>query len=81
MLPIVEYTDLGLSADVNREWAILDTFDMYSPAHDHPQTISVVKKWFASAGFVDVDVRRGQNGIVGRGKMPSESVNALTKEL
>lgn len=34
-----------------REWCILDTFDMYSPEHDHPQTIRTVKKWVEETGI------------------------------
>lgn len=34
-----------------REWVILDTFDMFSPEHDHPQKISTVKKWFEDFGM------------------------------
>jgi len=70
LVPIVEYSYLRLPRAMNREWAILDTFDMYSPEHDHPQRISTVRSWFQSAGFIDVDVRRGPNGIVGRGSKP-----------
>jgi ubiquinone/menaquinone biosynthesis C-methylase UbiE len=33
-----------------REWVILDTFDMFSPEHDHPQKISTVKQWFEEFG-------------------------------
>ena len=68
LIPIAEYSHLKLSSEVNKEWAILDTFDMYSPAHDHPQKISTVRKWFVSAGFIDVDVRHGPNGIIGKGR-------------
>ena len=70
LIPIVEYSHLKLPPAVNREWAILDTFDMYSPAHDHPQRMATVSRWFTSAGFTDVDVRYGPNGIVGRGWKP-----------
>lgn len=70
LLPIVEYSHLGLSRELNREWAILDTFDMYSPAHDHPQSLKSVRRWFAEAGFEDIEVRYGPNGVVGRGKRP-----------
>ncbi len=70
LLPICEYTHLGLSPEVNREWAVLDTFDMYSPAHDHPQTLDTLARWFAEAGFVNVHVARGPNGIIGRGMKP-----------
>lgn len=70
MMPIVEYSHLGLDKKLNVEWAILDTFDMYSPAHDHPQTMESVKKWFSEVGFTDVKVWYGDNGVVGRGKRP-----------
>ena len=68
--PIVEYSYLGLKPEVNKQWAILDTFDMYSPAHDHPQTIEAVRRWFAEIEFEDVEVARGPNGIIGRGRRP-----------
>jgi SAM-dependent methyltransferase len=68
LLPIVEYSHLGLPSELNREWAILDTFDMYSPAHDHPQSLGTVKDWFREAGFRDVKVGFGANGIVGKGQ-------------
>ena len=68
--PIVEYSHLGLPPNINKQWAILDTFDMYSPAHDHPQTVKSVRSWFAEIGYEDVFVGRGPNGIIGRGKRP-----------
>lgn len=70
LLPITDYSHLGLTPEVNREWAVLDTFDMYSPAHDHPQTQETLARWFAEAGFVDLHVARGPNGIIGRGMKP-----------
>jgi SAM-dependent methyltransferase len=69
--PIAEYSDLGLPPEVNREWAILDTFDMYAPAHDHPQSVSTVRRWFNDVGFTDIVSERGPNGVVGRGRRPS----------
>lgn len=68
LLPIAEYGHLGLSQELNREWSILDSFDMLSPAHDHPQTLASVRKWFIDAAFVDVVVKRGPNGVIGRGQ-------------
>jgi len=48
----------NLSKDELREWVILDTFDMFSPQHDHPQKISTVKKWLEDSGvqitFADI---------------------------
>ncbi len=74
LVPIVEYSHIKLSPEVNKEWAILDTFDMYSPVHDHPQRMTTVNTWFVSAGFINVDVRQGPNGIVGKGKKPVSTI-------
>lgn len=68
LVPIVEYSHLGLSRELNVQWAILDTFDMYSPAHDHPQSLESVTRWFREAGFEDIHVRPGLNGVVGSGR-------------
>jgi SAM-dependent methyltransferase len=40
-----------LSSDELRDWVILDTFDMFSPEYDNPQTIKQVKEWMESAGL------------------------------
>ena len=53
-LPIVDIKGTlppNLSKQELREWVILDTFDMFSPEHDHPQRISTVKKWFEEFGM------------------------------
>jgi len=68
IMPIVEYSHLGLPPELNRQWAILDTFDMYSPAHDHPQSIETVTRWFEDSGFTDISVGYGPNGVVGKGR-------------
>jgi len=68
--PIVEYSHLGLTAEQNRQWTVLDTFDMYAPAHDHPQSAATLRRWFEAAGFVEVRVFNGPNGVVGRGRRP-----------
>jgi SAM-dependent methyltransferase len=67
LLPIAEHSHLGLTPALNHEWAVLDTFDLYSPAHDHPRSEGTVTRWFQEAGFRDVHVGPGPNGIVGRG--------------
>ena len=69
--PIVEYSHLGLSPEQNVQWAVLDTFDMYSPAYDLPQTADTVRSWFAAAGFTQIEVFNGLNGVVGRGRRPA----------
>ncbi len=53
---------------VLKEWTVLDTFDMLMPVYDHPQSLDDVRRWFAQAGLVDVEVGRGFNGIEGRGR-------------
>lgn len=45
-----------------REWVRLDTFDMYSPAHDHPQTFARVSSWLEEAGF-RVDPRHPHGAV------------------
>ncbi len=40
----------GLPKEALREWVILDTFDMFSPAYDNPQRVSTVKKWMEESG-------------------------------
>ena len=42
---------------------ILSALDMYSPVHDHPQTLKTVRKWFSDAGLVDIYVGTGFNGV------------------
>jgi SAM-dependent methyltransferase len=49
---------------------ILSALDMFSPVHDHPQTIGAVRQWFSDSGLVDVYIGEGFNGINARGKKP-----------
>lgn len=52
-LPVVDIFDtlpLGLSKQQRREWVVLDTFDMFSPAFDNPQRIEAVAAMFERAG-------------------------------
>jgi SAM-dependent methyltransferase len=67
--PVVEYSQLGLPSDLNKEWAVLDTFDIYAPAYDLPQSLATVRRWFDEEGFDDVVVRPGINGVIGRGRL------------
>jgi SAM-dependent methyltransferase len=68
VLPIANYEGiLPLSPAQLREWALLDTFDMLAPAHDHPQSEATVGEWFAAAGLRNVEVFRA-GVVVGRGR-------------
>jgi SAM-dependent methyltransferase len=47
---VKESFPVTLSKEEIREWTILDTFDMFSPEHDHPQRIQNVAKMFSKYG-------------------------------
>lgn len=51
-LPLVDLRNFpsGLDPKLRREWAVLDTFDMFSPEHDHPQRIRDVTAMFERSG-------------------------------
>ena len=57
-----------LPPDLQKEWAILDTFDMLSPTYDLPQNMESVRSWFEGAGLRVIDLRYGYNGICGIGR-------------
>ena len=59
-----------LSEDMLKEWAVLDAFDILSPVYDHPQYLETVREWFLRAGFTDIEVKYGHNGIEGNGVKP-----------
>jgi 2-polyprenyl-3-methyl-5-hydroxy-6-metoxy-1,4-benzoquinol methylase len=67
LLPVANYRGIfPLSDAQQREWSILDTFDMFSPSHDYPQTAPVMRRWFADAGFAEHEVFHS-GLLVGRG--------------
>ncbi|VUX55655.1 2-polyprenyl-3-methyl-5-hydroxy-6-metoxy-1, 4-benzoquinol methylase [uncultured Woeseiaceae bacterium] len=67
-LLIADYRGVfDLSDDMLKEWAILDTFDMLSPAYDYPQTLETIEEWFAETGLKFVEVTDGYLGPLGRG--------------
>jgi len=67
LVPVANYESIfPLSPEQLREWALLDTFDMLSPAHDHPQKRETLLSWFQEAGLKNIEVfRRGV--FIGRG--------------
>lgn len=67
LIPVANYTGVyPLSIEQIKEWAVLDTFDMLAPAHDHPQTLTTLSEWFAEARLENVKVFR-KGFFVGRG--------------
>lgn len=67
LFPIADFSALDVSPDLRREMAVLDTFDMYSPRFDKPQTILTVRAWMKKAGLRNARVNYGDNGIIARG--------------
>nr|WP_321404164.1 class I SAM-dependent methyltransferase [uncultured Desulfobacter sp.] len=68
--PIVDFSYLDLPYDLHKQWSILDTFDWYAPAHDHPQSVASIQGWYRMVGFVDVKVTYGPNGVIAKGRRP-----------
>jgi SAM-dependent methyltransferase len=74
LLPVANYDGVHeLSEAQIREWAVLDTFDMLSPEHDHPRSARTVRQWLEAANLVDIEVIRAGH-VIGRGRKPIEGV-------
>lgn len=68
-LQIADYRGIyPLDEAALREWAVLDTFDMLAPRYDYPQDPDTLGAWFESAGFTDIHVAPGPNGLDARGR-------------
>jgi SAM-dependent methyltransferase len=72
---IADYASvMGNSPDnLVKEWAYLDTYDLFSPKFDKPATLSTFKKWYEDVGLINIDIRYGYNGVEGRGVKPKIS--------
>jgi SAM-dependent methyltransferase len=53
-----------------KELALLDTFDALSPAYDRPATVGMVRRWFESAGFEDVQLSCAGSWVKAKGRRP-----------
>lgn len=60
----------GMKPEMYKEFAIVDIFDMLSPAYDYPQTIETFNQWHEEAGLSEIEVHYGYNGLEGRGRRP-----------
>jgi hypothetical protein len=68
LIPVVNYNGVyPLDERQQREWALLDTFDMWAPAYDRPQTLAALRSWFENAGFAAIEVYHS-GFFVGRGR-------------
>jgi 2-polyprenyl-3-methyl-5-hydroxy-6-metoxy-1,4-benzoquinol methylase len=67
LVPVANYYGiLPLSDRQQKEWSLLDTFDMLSPAYDHPQTATTAREWMLRAGMKDVEILKAGH-LVARG--------------
>jgi SAM-dependent methyltransferase len=71
LIPVSNHApDFPLSPEQVREWGLLDTHDMLSPAFDQPQRQATLSAWFSEAGLEDVRVFR-KGFLVGQGTKPA----------
>ena len=70
LIPVANYyAILPLNDIQQREWSLLDTFDWFSPRHDHPQTAATVKEWMERSGLHNIEVLKAGH-LVARGTAP-----------
>jgi uncharacterized protein YbaR (Trm112 family) len=64
LLPVASahLQSVALSAEDFRTWVLLDTFDMYSPAYDQPQTFAKIARLLAQENFENIE-RHPHGGI------------------
>jgi SAM-dependent methyltransferase len=71
LIPVANYTNVyPLNDRQLREWALLDTFDMWAPAYDQPQSLATVRSWFSDTGFTNINAFHA-GFFVGRGIKPA----------
>ncbi len=70
-LLVADYSPLGLSGQVLKEWAYLDTFDMLAPRYDRPASRTAFQNWAQSAGLIDVEAEYTGHGVVLRARTES----------
>lgn len=68
LVPVLSYYGiLPLSDQQQREWSLLDTFDMFAPKYDSPQTSATAMLWMELAGMKDIEILKAGH-LVARGK-------------
>jgi SAM-dependent methyltransferase len=76
IIPVANYThERRLSLRQRYQWAILDTFDMLSPAYDQPQTEAEVVGALQRAGLADVHRRDVPGGLTVMGSKPADGAS------
>jgi 2-polyprenyl-3-methyl-5-hydroxy-6-metoxy-1,4-benzoquinol methylase len=65
LIPVASYDGvLPLTRKQLEEWALLDTFDWFSPTFDYPQTAETVHAWMERAEMADFEVVRAGHLVV-----------------
>jgi SAM-dependent methyltransferase len=72
-LLVADYSFLGLTGEMLKEWAYLDTFDMLAPRYDTPVRKTTFESWFLGAGLEKVAAEYTAHGVVARGTRPVSS--------
>lgn len=68
--PVSHAPRLNYKDEELKQVKILSALDMLSPVYDQPQRMEEVRRWFDESGLVDVQLKRGFNGINAKGKRP-----------
>ena len=76
-LLVADYSFLGLTGAMLKEWSYLDTFDMLAPRYDRPVTLGTFRQWAVAAGLVDIEAEYTPHGVVLRAEAPLQPT-ALT---
>jgi len=72
MIPVANHFDgLDLNSEQIKEWALLDTFDWFSPEYDQPQSAQTAENWMHEAKMKDVQILRAGH-LVARGHRSDE---------
>jgi SAM-dependent methyltransferase len=67
LVPVANYSGILPLDDAQLStWALLDTFDWFSPRYDKPQTAKTLRRWLESMPLDDVDVFLSDH-LTGRG--------------
>jgi len=57
LIPVLSYHGiLPLNKQQHYEWSLLDTFDMFSPEYDSPQSKVTARSWMESAGMNNIEI-------------------------
>jgi SAM-dependent methyltransferase len=75
LIPVANYENVyPLTEPQILEWALLDTFDLLSPAYDNPQTSRAVHSWLNKAKLEKAEVLRMEQLVV-RGRKSATQVS------